>query len=645
MATRGVAPAQAGTVRLGTHGLAHGELASLVADAEREPSEPAVAAPGSSRVLRVEVNGLLHDWFDVDEMGDFVRSTAFAGTLRENVARYFGVPLEKQAIYDEDGLLTTSADFSRALQRVSPKLYVYDVYQMGQELRERTVEELEAIDAEVEQSWRHFGAYNSRSRQASASTLSGPPLLPEKSLDMGERGDKVGGGGPCLEQGSAEGDRGGTSGSGWQPAAEQAPMQPQLLPAAVPPAAPPVQQLPAQSLLPAAQQRRSGSVVSLTPAHPSVGPEHRGRGTADFGSDKPVMAHMNQAGDDHQAFSLFAPTAATAPAPSAPAHAPAGLPPTAAQAEPLVAHLRGGVRVLSAGQGKAAQLMESTIGPDVTNAALLNSSGSSRTLAGDASPVQPAPRQALAQQVTPRCAAGTISGAGGCLRAAPVVQETRRPEPCAAEVVPMVMSNASTTPQRHQHQASAPAPATSASMSLARATSRERVGAAASAGQSMQVLRRTPSQRLVEGSHSPRAATPPRVVTPVAVTPRLATSSRRRSTTPVPVTVSPVWGQRAVQPQPLAPQAWAPAPWPGTATPPRSITPRRSMTPSRREVPVQSLQGMALGGPAAMALPSTLRSVTPGLVATAAPAAWRHSAMVAPNASMSLCEWSQVYQH
>lgn len=104
------------------------------------------------RVLRVEVNGLLHDWFDVDEMGDFIKSSAFASTLRENVARYFGVAVQNQAIYDEDGLLTTNADFSRALQRVSPMIYVHDVREMGNDLMERTVEELEMIDNEVRMS-------------------------------------------------------------------------------------------------------------------------------------------------------------------------------------------------------------------------------------------------------------------------------------------------------------------------------------------------------------------------------------------------------------------------------------------------------------------------------------------------------------
>lgn len=111
-----------------------------------------------ARVLRIEVGGLLHDWFDVDEIGEFKRSPAFASTLRENIARYFHVAVERQVIYDEDGLLSTPADFSRALQRLHPKLYVYDVSQMDDELREKTVEELQTINQGVAKSWEHFGS-------------------------------------------------------------------------------------------------------------------------------------------------------------------------------------------------------------------------------------------------------------------------------------------------------------------------------------------------------------------------------------------------------------------------------------------------------------------------------------------------------
>lgn len=152
-------------------------MAELVADAERDKASP--GGPSNSRMLRVEVRGLLHDWFDVSEMGDFVRSPAFAGTLRENVARYFNVPVERQAIYDEDGLLTTCADFSRALQRISPKLYVYDLDEMGPELRGRAVEELRLLDAEIEQSWRNFGAEGPRAGGSRGPVQSSSGKLPQ----------------------------------------------------------------------------------------------------------------------------------------------------------------------------------------------------------------------------------------------------------------------------------------------------------------------------------------------------------------------------------------------------------------------------------------------------------------------------------
>jgi len=160
-------------------------LAKLIADAER--SSPAAAArPPSelesefskasrqtSRILRVEVAGMLHDWFCVEEMSDFLRTPAFARVLRENIARYFHVPIQRQAVYDEDGLLTSNADFRRALQRVSPKIYVYDMQDMAQELRDRTVEELQSLEAEVQSSWDAFGGLSATAKENSA---------PEQSL-------------------------------------------------------------------------------------------------------------------------------------------------------------------------------------------------------------------------------------------------------------------------------------------------------------------------------------------------------------------------------------------------------------------------------------------------------------------------------
>ncbi|CAE7862568.1 SAR1A, partial [Symbiodinium microadriaticum] len=57
------------------------------------------------------------------EMSDFLRTPAFAKVLRENIARYFHVPVQRQAVYDEDGLLTSNADFRRALQSKSPSCF------------------------------------------------------------------------------------------------------------------------------------------------------------------------------------------------------------------------------------------------------------------------------------------------------------------------------------------------------------------------------------------------------------------------------------------------------------------------------------------------------------------------------------------
>jgi len=138
-----------------------------VEDAMGLPSPIFVERP---RMLRVEVNGLLHDWFDVDELGDMVKAPGFSTTLRENIARYFGVPVKCQAVYDEDGLLATAADFSRALHRYAPKLYVYNLEEMGAQLREKTSEQLAKIDAEVELTRRHF---NPRNAVAKAPKLAG----------------------------------------------------------------------------------------------------------------------------------------------------------------------------------------------------------------------------------------------------------------------------------------------------------------------------------------------------------------------------------------------------------------------------------------------------------------------------------------
>eukprot|EP00747_Dinoflagellata_sp_TGD_P021923 gnl/TRDRNA2_/TRDRNA2_128787_c0_seq2.p1 gnl/TRDRNA2_/TRDRNA2_128787_c0~~gnl/TRDRNA2_/TRDRNA2_128787_c0_seq2.p1 ORF type:complete len:515 (+),score=53.50 gnl/TRDRNA2_/TRDRNA2_128787_c0_seq2:79-1545(+) len=107
---------------------------------------PAMSKP---RMLRVEFKGEPFDWLDLDDLGDAVQAPDFTHTLRENIAHYFGVPFDCQAIYDEDGVLSTTVDFSRALKSIRPNLRVYDVRAMESHLKESTAQMLAAIASEV----------------------------------------------------------------------------------------------------------------------------------------------------------------------------------------------------------------------------------------------------------------------------------------------------------------------------------------------------------------------------------------------------------------------------------------------------------------------------------------------------------------
>eukprot|EP00933_Yihiella_yeosuensis_P016438 TRINITY_DN14048_c0_g1_i1.p1 TRINITY_DN14048_c0_g1~~TRINITY_DN14048_c0_g1_i1.p1 ORF type:complete len:644 (-),score=136.89 TRINITY_DN14048_c0_g1_i1:57-1919(-) len=147
-------------------------------------SEFEAASPARStvqpRMLRIEVNGLLHDWFDVDELGDMLKAPGFAATFRENIARYFGVPADKQALYDEDGLIATTLDLSRALQRYAPKLIVHYLDNLSPDLRDKTVSQLSKVSAEVEQCQRCLGSAKitgSTRQTTSAGTLVQKQLL------------------------------------------------------------------------------------------------------------------------------------------------------------------------------------------------------------------------------------------------------------------------------------------------------------------------------------------------------------------------------------------------------------------------------------------------------------------------------------
>lgn len=94
------------------------------------------------RMLRIEFKNQPYDWFNLEEMGDVVRSDDFANTLRENIVHYFTVPYDCQVIFDEDGLLFAPVDFTRSLQRMQPYFKVFDVREMPSDIREQALQKL-----------------------------------------------------------------------------------------------------------------------------------------------------------------------------------------------------------------------------------------------------------------------------------------------------------------------------------------------------------------------------------------------------------------------------------------------------------------------------------------------------------------------
>lgn len=119
----------------------------------RAPAE--LAAP---RMLRVQFRGQPYDWFNLEEMGDAIRSEDFANTLRENIVHYFSVPFDCQAICDEEGPLCTAMDFARALKAPHPTLQVSDMREMEPDAKERIAQKLALVTAEVSRCQRNLGA-------------------------------------------------------------------------------------------------------------------------------------------------------------------------------------------------------------------------------------------------------------------------------------------------------------------------------------------------------------------------------------------------------------------------------------------------------------------------------------------------------
>jgi len=139
-------------------------------------------SPAQPRMLRIEFKGQPYDWFNLDEMGEVVCTDEFANTLRENIAHYFGVPFQCQAVYDDVSLLTSTSDFMRALQSIRPVLHVYDVRTMQHDHKEHTKKQLEATNVEVQRSQKNLRAYmedTNKMRHTGGAETNGQPASPQ----------------------------------------------------------------------------------------------------------------------------------------------------------------------------------------------------------------------------------------------------------------------------------------------------------------------------------------------------------------------------------------------------------------------------------------------------------------------------------
>ena len=67
------------------------------------------------RTLRIECGDKLFDWFDVEEEKKIINSPEVLKILKENVAHYFEVSLDRQIIFDDEGVISTPTDLRRSL--------------------------------------------------------------------------------------------------------------------------------------------------------------------------------------------------------------------------------------------------------------------------------------------------------------------------------------------------------------------------------------------------------------------------------------------------------------------------------------------------------------------------------------------------
>jgi hypothetical protein len=129
-------------------------------------------------MLRVEFHGQPYDWFNLEDAADAVRSAEFPITLRENIAHYFNIPLEYQAVFDEDGLLSTVVDFVRALQAVKPSLQIFDIREMGSKALEAASAQLDKVAEEVKRAQQTFKNRVSSAAAPASSYSNGQSVAP-----------------------------------------------------------------------------------------------------------------------------------------------------------------------------------------------------------------------------------------------------------------------------------------------------------------------------------------------------------------------------------------------------------------------------------------------------------------------------------
>ena len=100
------------------------------------------------RTLRIECGDKLFDWFDVDEEKEIIAAPDVLRILKENVAHYFDVALEKQVIFDEEGVISTASELRRALRAGNverPKVVVADVDNLSSDQMETWLNYLDDV--------------------------------------------------------------------------------------------------------------------------------------------------------------------------------------------------------------------------------------------------------------------------------------------------------------------------------------------------------------------------------------------------------------------------------------------------------------------------------------------------------------------